>query len=254
MNKDEPVIVAIRDTEKSEDNPYSVRQRRAMIKRAFGSRVKVIVIPDISKIAYGRAPGYEIEQIRLGAETEKISGTGIRKLSQTHHTVWFTGLPKAGKTTLATSLKKKLDNDGFKVRLFDGDSVRKSLWGDLKFSKPDRIENMRRVVHLCEAYSKLNIITIVALISPYRSARDATRARLKNFIEVYVKCPLKICESRDTTGMYRKAHRGKIENFTGISDPYEEPLNPEVVCETDKISIKDCVNKVLEALYEKSEP
>jgi len=249
LDKGESVVVAIRDTSRNTDNPYSVRKRKKMLRNAFGSKVKIIVVPDIKKVCIGRDVGYEV--IKLPCDIEKISGTKIRKLSQTALTIWLTGLPKAGKTTLAILLKKQLKSRGLKVRVFDGDSVRKSLWGDLKFSKSDRVENMRRVVYLCETYNELNIITIVALVSPYRTARNAARTRLKNFIEVYVKCPLEICESRDKTGMYTAARSGKIRNFTGISDPYEPPGNPDVLCDTETESANECVDKIMKVLNER---
>lgn len=158
-------------------------------------------------------------------------------------TVWFTGLSKSGKTTLALALRKELKNKGIKTRFFDGNFIRDTLWDDLGFTKQDRDENVRRVTELCKTKSNLN--NIVALISPYRELRDKAREELPGFIEVFVKCPLEVCIKRDKSDFYEKAERGEIPNFTGISDPYEEPLKPEVICETDKESVEECVAKII---------
>jgi len=247
LNKNKPVVVAIRDTERGHSNPYTVRQRKRMIKRAFGNRVKVITIPDIKKVCIGRDVGYEV--IKLDYDIEKISGTKIREEMGNSFTVWFTGLSKSGKTTLALALRKELKTKKIKTRFFDGDFLRKTLWDDLSFSKKDRDENVARVIELCASGRRRN--NIVALISPYREMRNRARKQLDGFIEVYVQCPKEICIERDKNGLYQRALRGEILNFTGISDPYEKPLNPEVICNTDKETIKECINKITEILYER---
>lgn len=251
LRKNEPVVVAIRDTKKDKNNPYSVRQRKKMIKKVFANRVKIIVIPDIKKICIGRDVGYEV--IKLPYDMEKISGTKIRetnKVRKTSFTIWFTGLSKSGKTTLALTLRKKLKERGIKTRLFDGDFIRGTLWDDLQFTREDRNENVKRVVELCKTKSNLN--NIVALISPYRELRNKARKELSGFVEVFVKCPLEMCIKRDKNGLYERAKRGDIKNFTGISDPYEEPLNPDVICETNKESIKECVEKIMKKLFKEA--
>jgi len=248
LKKNEPVVIAIRDTKKDKNNPYSVRQRRKMIKRAFGDKVKIIKIPDIKKIYIGRDVGYEV--VKLSYDIEKISGTRVREMKETSFTVWFTGLSKSGKTTLALALRKKLKKRGIKTRLFDGDFIRGTLWDDLQFTREDRNENVKRVIELCKTKSKLN--NIVALISPYRELRNKARKELSGFVEVFVKCPLEICIGRDKNGLYESAKRGDIKNFTGISDPYEEPLNPDVICETNKESIKECVEKIMKKLFKEA--
>jgi adenylylsulfate kinase len=132
-----------------------------------------------------------------------------------------------------------------------GDEVRRSLSADLGFSREDREEHNRRVIYISKLLSRNGIIVIVPLISPYRATSEAARRELRHFIEVYVKCPVEECIRRDPKGLYAKALEGEIENFTGISDPYEAPQHPEVVVETDKLSVDECVERVLEVATEK---
>ncbi len=164
-------------------------------------------------------------------------------------TVWFTGLPCSGKTTLATKLYEYFLNNGLKnVELLDGDVVRQHLTKGLGYTKQDRDENIRRIGWLAHLLNKHGINAIVAVISPYRDVRDEQRKLIKNFFEIYVKCPLEVCEKRDVKGMYEKARRGIIKNFTGIDDPYEEPLNPELTIETDKLNVEESFELLLKAI------
>lgn len=163
-------------------------------------------------------------------------------------TLWFTGLPCSGKSTLADITEKLLLAKGRSVEVLDGDEIRQNLASDLGFSKPERDENVRRITYVSKLLSRNNIATIVAAISPYREARDEARRQIQNFVEVYVKCDLDICASRDVKGHYAKAIRGEITNFTGISDPYEPPLNPELTVETDKFTQSECSQKVINTL------
>lgn len=244
LDKNETVVVAIRNTKRDSSNPYTVGQRKRMFKKAFGARIKIIAIPDVKKVCIGRDVGYEV--IKLNYDIEKISGTKIREKSKSPFTIWFTGLSKSGKTTLALALRKELKTRELKTRLFDGDFIRGTLWDDLSYTKKDRDENIARVIELCASGEKRN--NIVALISPYRKMRKEARARLANFIEVFVKCPLEICIQRDKNKLYQRAISGEIPNFTGISDPYEEPFRPEVTCNTDEESVQECVRKIIEVL------
>ena len=143
-------------------------------------------------------------------------------------TVWFTGLSGAGKTTSANLLQQRLRLLGASVELLDGDIVRTRLSKGLGFSKNDRDENIRRIGFVCELLSRNGVIAIAAAISPYRAARDEVRSRIPGFVEVYMECPLDVLVQRDKKGLYRKALAGEIPQFTGISDPYEPPLDPEV--------------------------
>jgi adenylyl-sulfate kinase len=143
-------------------------------------------------------------------------------------TLWFTGLSGAGKTTLARLIERRLRDCGARVELLDGDLVRTRLSKGLGFSKEDRDENIRRIGFVCELLSRNGVIAIAAAISPYRSVRDEIRSRIPRFIEVHVNCPLEVLVQRDVKGLYKKALAGEISFFTGISDPYEPPLQPEM--------------------------
>jgi adenylyl-sulfate kinase len=162
--------------------------------------------------------------------------------------VWFTGLSGAGKTTAARLLEQRLRASGERVEVLDGDVVRTRLSRGLGFSKEDRDENVRRIAFVCELLSRHGVIAVVAAVSPYRSIRDEARARIPNFVEVYVECPLDVLIERDTKGLYRKALAGEIQQFTGISDPYESPLAPEVVLHSALETVEESVENVWTAL------
>lgn len=160
-------------------------------------------------------------------------------------TVWFTGLPCSGKTTIADELADILKKKGLNVERLDGDIVRKDLTNDLGFSKKDRDENIRRVTFVAKLLTRNNVIVLATFVSPYSKRREKTRKEIGEFLEVYVKCPVEECIKRDVKGMYEKALRGEITGFTGVDDPYEEPINPDLVLETHKESVEESVNKVL---------
>lgn len=165
--------------------------------------------------------------------------------------VWFTGLPCSGKSTLANKLKEKLEKLGKRVYILDGDIIRKELNIDLGFSEEDRKENIRRVSVVAKILTECGVVPIVALVSPFRESRKKAREKIEKFVEVYVKAPVEVCMQRDVKGMYRMAMEGKIKGFTGIDDPYEEPENPEVICETDRETPEESVEKILEFLENK---
>ncbi len=160
--------------------------------------------------------------------------------------VWLTGLSSAGKTTLSKKLAEELRNSSHKVEVLDGDVLRTSLCRDLGFSKTDRDENIRRIGFVAKLLARNGIIVIVAAVSPYREIRDEVRSMFGRFVEVYVNAPLYVCEQRDIKGLYRRARKGDLPNFTGIDDPYEPPLKAEVECRTDKETVKESVKKILE--------
>lgn len=163
-------------------------------------------------------------------------------------TIWFTGLSGAGKTTLAKALEPKLKERGLKVERLDGDVVREELTCDLGFSKKDRDENIRRVTFVAKLLTRNGVVCLVSFISPYRAMRDQARAQIGEFVEVYVKCPLNVCEERDVKGLYAKARAGAVANFTGISDPYEEPKAPEIVVDTHQMDVPAAVDHIIAEL------
>ncbi len=163
--------------------------------------------------------------------------------------IWLTGLPSSGKSTIANELEYVL-NSKYKVHsyILDGDNIRQGLNKDLGFSREDRAENIRRVAEVAKLFVDAGLVVITAFISPYKKNRELAKNIIgkDEFIEVYVKCPLDICEQRDPKGLYKKARAGEIKNFTGISDPYEEPDNPDIVLETHKLTVSECVNKIID--------
>ncbi len=165
-------------------------------------------------------------------------------------TVWFTGLSGAGKTTISRNVENELCRYGYKVELLDGDLVRQYLTKGLSFSKEDRDENIRRIGFVANLLTRNNVIVLVSAISPYRDVRDEMRHYINDFIEVYVNAPLQTCEQRDVKGLYKKVRAGEIKNFTGVDDPYEEPLYPEIECKTNLEDISLSTSKVLKKLQE----
>jgi len=163
-------------------------------------------------------------------------------------TVWFTGLSGAGKTTISQVVAKKLKDAGCKLEVLDGDIVRTNLTKGLGFSKEDRDENIRRIGFVSNLLTRNGVIVIVSAISPYRDIRDEVRGKIGDFVEVFVNAPLATCEERDVKGLYKKARAGEIKQFTGISDPYEAPLKPEIECRTDLEELDESVKKVLQSL------
>jgi len=162
--------------------------------------------------------------------------------------LWFTGLSQAGKTTVANGVHEILKEKGLKLERLDGDIVRRSLSADLGFTKEDRDENIKRVTHVAKLLSRNGTGVICSFISPYTEVRNKIRKEVTGFIEVFCNCPLEICEKRDKKGLYQKARRGEIQNFTGISDPYESPENPEIELNTDIETIEESINKVINCL------
>ena len=163
-------------------------------------------------------------------------------------TLWFTGLSGAGKTTISQAVEKELRLLNYKVESLDGDVVRQNLTKGLGFSREDRDENIRRIGFVANLLTRNQVIVLVSAISPYREIRTEVRDRIGDFIEVYVNAPLEVCEARDVKGLYKKARSGIIKNFTGIDDPYEPPINPEVECKTDSETLEQSVAKVLAQL------
>ncbi|MGF1568230.1 MAG: adenylyl-sulfate kinase [Nodosilinea sp.] len=169
-------------------------------------------------------------------------------MKQRGATVWFTGLSGSGKSTITMAVAEKLEAEGYAFEILDGDIVRTNLTKGLGFSREDRDENIRRIGFVSNLLTRNGVIVLVSAISPYREVRDEVRDRIGDFIEVHVSAPLDVCEQRDVKGLYKRARAGEIKGFTGIDDPYEAPLNPEVNCQTHQETLDESVAKVLEAL------
>ena len=167
--------------------------------------------------------------------------------------VWFTGLSGAGKSTIAHALEERLYQLGCRTFVFDGDNVRHGLCADLSFSEQDRRENIRRIGEMAKLFIEAGVIALTAFISPFRADRQKVRdsVRAGDLVEIYCRCPIEICEQRDVKGYYRLAKEGKIKDFTGISSPYEEPLNPDLVLDTGAKTIDQSVDEVLSLLQQR---
>lgn len=164
--------------------------------------------------------------------------------------LWFTGLSGAGKSTIAHAVEEKLYHMGCRTFVFDGDNVRHGLCADLGFSVQDREENIRRISEMAKLFNEAGVIALTAFISPFRADRQKARTLVADgdFIEIYCRCSLAVCEQRDVKGLYARTRAGEIKEFTGISSPYEEPEQPELVLDTDKLPLEDCVARVVNLL------
>lgn len=170
----------------------------------------------------------------------------IARLNYLPRVVWFTGLSGSGKSTLSDELEKYLFQNDYNTYLLDGDNIRSGLNKDLDFSDVGRKENIRRLGELCKLFLDSGSIILTAFISPFKSDRETVREAVgvENFIEVFVDCPLEVCEARDVKGLYAKARKGEIPNFTGISSPFETPDNPDVVVKSDKFTLEECLEQL----------
>lgn len=180
------------------------------------------------------------EQMQSRADKEK-------QLRQRGLTIWFTGLSGSGKSTIAIELERRLAREGFLCRILDGDNIRHGINADLGFSEAARRENIRRIAEICKLFTDTGIVTLAAFVSPTRELRELARATIgeKDFFEVYVATPLSECERRDVKGLYAKARRGEIRDFTGISAPFEEPEAPSLRIDTTGRSAVDCAEELL---------
>lgn len=170
-----------------------------------------------------------------------------RLLNQNSQLVWFTGLSGSGKSTLAVALEKRLFDLGFKTYLLDGDNVRQGLNKDLTFDDAGRVENIRRIGEVANLMLDGGLVVLSAFISPFRSDRELVKQTVgtESFYEIFVDCPLEVCEQRDVKGLYQKARSGAIKNFTGIDSPYEPPQNADLIVKTAKLSLEDSLNLLL---------
>ncbi|MGE5553314.1 MAG: sulfate adenylyltransferase [Betaproteobacteria bacterium] len=202
-------------------------------------------------LARGELPPPEFTR-REVAEVLREAAAGARGAAeQEGFVLWFTGLSGAGKSTLSQLVAERLRKAGRRVEILDGDEVRQNLSKGLGFSREDRETNLHRIGFVAKLLSRNGVIAITAAISPYRDVRDAIRADIgQSFVEVYVKCPLSVCAARDVKGLYKKALAGEVPAFTGVSDPYEEPLNPEITVETDQETVEESAGRILQRLEE----
>lgn len=162
--------------------------------------------------------------------------------------VWFTGFSGAGKSTIANALTKELKDKGYTLEVLDGDEIRENLTKGLGFSKEDRDTNIRRIGFVAKLLARNGVIVLVPVISPYRAIREEMREQIGSFVEVFVNAPIEVCEKRDVKGLYKKVRAGEIGQFTGISDPYEPPTNPEIECRTDLEELDESVAKIMNKL------
>lgn len=163
-------------------------------------------------------------------------------------TLWFTGLPSSGKSTIAREVFQRLLDRGLPVELLDGAEVRESLSRGLSFSKEDREEHIRRIGYVAKLLSRNGVIAICAAVSPYRATRDEVRRNTTHFVEVYVECPVPVAEERDRDGWYARARRGEVPDFTGVNAPYEAPSAPEVHIRSDRMSVDEAATQVVRRL------
>jgi adenylylsulfate kinase len=170
--------------------------------------------------------------------------------------LWFTGLPSSGKSTIAHTLEKKLYDLGIRTYTLDGDNIRHGLCSDLGFTPEDRAENLRRVAEVIKLFLDAGLVVLCAFVSPFKKDREKVRKIVgeENFIEIYCRCPVEVCKTRDLKGFYQKAERGEIKNYTGISSPYEEPENPDIILDTHILSVEESVERVFNFVINKIRP
>ncbi len=171
-------------------------------------------------------------------------------MANTGFTIWFTGLSGSGKSTLSDVIEHRLRARGRNIEVLDGDIVRTHLSKGLGFSHEDRDTNIKRIAFVCALLTRNGVICISAAIAPYHDAREWARKEIGNFVEVYVKCPIEVCRQRDVKGLYKLVDEGKLKGFTGVDDPYEEPLHPELIVETNRETVAESVNRIFAKLEE----
>lgn len=277
LDEGKSVLIACRDTLISEQDPYSAEERVQMISEHYkDDDVKVIVMPDIESVNIGRKVGYDINRYDSPENIEGISATQIRQMMDDNNNdwknkvpkaiadfltnkknaspeglvIWFTGLSGSGKSTLAQSIKPHLERTGKKVKILDGDEIRKNLTSDLGFSREDRAENIKRISYVAKSIADCDGIAICAAISPYEEDRQKAKEFIgeNRFFSIYTKCDIETLKERDTKGLYKKAINGEIKNFTGISDPYEEPLDANCIVYSGLMTIEESVSFILTQL------
>jgi adenylylsulfate kinase len=248
VNNGHKVCIAIRDTKLSKEDPFSYELREKLINDYYGDNenVKIIGIPDIDQVCVGRGVGYGISEVP--EEIKNISGTKEREKEKPLFNdgkglcLWFTGLPCSGKTTLIKALSDVIYED---IQVLDGDTFRKEVTPHLGFSKLDRMVNLETAFSIIKPLVKSGIVVLAGFVSPIRKTRETMKRELgSKFKEIYVKASKETCSKRDVKGMWKLAKEGKIKDFTGFSAEYEEPENPDLVIDTDKLNIIDSIKLI----------
>lgn len=268
-----PLLILVRNTHY---DLYPPEMRKRMIEATMTKLkvdAKVEIIDDIESVNWGRGVGYELNEIVVQDDVKKISATNIRSmveekdkswkkfipegadkvledyLSEKGVVIWFTGLPKSGKTTIANLVSYKLERLGIKNERIDSKILRNSISKDLGFSKEDRNKNIERATFIAKLLSRNGGVVLCSFITPYKEEREKIKEQINNnatFLEIYVKASLETCKKRDTDSLYKKAEKGEIKNFTGISDPYEPPEKPELILDTENKSAEQSAQEVVD--------
>jgi len=237
-------VIGIRDTPLDENNPYSAEERIAQWQRLYGDKVRFFTIPEDGEgleLWYGRGVGWGIREIEVPANVARVSGTELRLLARS--TIWFTGLPCSGKTTLADAFADMLKHSGFGVKRLDGDVVREGLCAGLGFAPEGRRENLRRIAHVAKMFNDEGITVLASFVSPSEELRSVVREIIgpEQFRLVFASCPAEVCAKRDVKGMWAKAKAGEIQGFTGYDEPFEDPHDVELTIDTAVVSETESV-------------
>jgi adenylylsulfate kinase len=275
IDEGKPLLIFVRDTHY---DIYSAKLRKRMIEACMHKLkvdAKVLIIDDIESINYGRGVGYEVNEIKVDESIQNISATEIRKridlndnswkdmmapaadkiledyLQNKGIVVWFTGLPSSGKSSLANSVSDYFRNLGLKIENLDSNVIREKIGYDLGFSNEDRLKSLERAVFISKLLSRNGVLVLSSFITPLESMRSEIRDEISKesrFVEIYVKADIDSCKKRDKKGMYEKAEKGLIKDFTGVNSEFEEPKNADLVVDTDKYSEEESAIKIIKYL------
>ena len=277
LSRAEKVAIGVRATFATDGkNPFSFDEVKKFIdddlKTEYSGKYEIIDLPNITNVIYGRDVGYKVEKISFDNKTESISATNVRKsmnitpvshdvsiserINRSGHkgaVVWLTGLSGSGKTTLAKNVERKLFDKGYNVYMLDGDNIRDGLNSNLGFTDEDREENIRRIGEVAALFARAGFVVITAFISPFAKDRKMALNTFKdNSHEIYLSCNIETCEQRDPKGLYKKARKGEILNFTGIDSPYETPKSPDLIINTQDETLKESEKQLFNFVVSKT--